>query len=247
MIRIYIFIIIVISLFSCQKASDCFSSSGKEIVVEQALANFDSLYVNDVFDIELIQDTINKICIKGKEAFVNSTYFNIENNTLILNNSHKCKFAKPKNNSVLINLHVKRISFIRLNASSKVFSNNTLFNYESIGLVATSKYNEADLNVNCDVFYYWNNHLNGGRINIKGQADIIKLWNVSLASVDASNLYVRKALVENSSKGYCKVNVSEILNCKIKGTGNVYCIGNPGEVNYVDSASIGGRLIFDGQ
>jgi len=245
MTKIYIFIILIIFFFSCQKATDCFSSSGKEILIEQTLSNFDSLYVNDVFEIELIQDTVNKIRIKGSEAFVNSTNYKIENNTLIINNSHKCKFAKPRNNLISIYLHVKRISFIRLNASSKVFSKTQLKNYNEIGLAVTSKYNEADLNVDCRVFYYWNSHLNGGRINIKGKADILKLWNVSLGSVDASNLFVRKALVENSSKGDCKVNVSENLNCEIRGTGNVYCIGNPNKINYVDSASIGGKLIFD--
>ena len=48
-------------LFSCQKTNDCFSGAGKEIIIESAISDFDSLYVNDVFEVHLIQDTINYI------------------------------------------------------------------------------------------------------------------------------------------------------------------------------------------
>jgi len=79
--KVYILILIIIAITSCQKATDCFSNSGKEIVVEQTLGDFDSLYVNNVFEVELIQDTINSISIEGHEKFVNSTTYIIENNT----------------------------------------------------------------------------------------------------------------------------------------------------------------------
>jgi len=166
---------------------------------------------------------------------------------LILDNSHKCKFAKPKSNAIYIDIHVKRISFIRLGGSSKVFSKNTLNNYNEIGLVATSKYNDADLIVNSKVFYFWNNHLNGGKIKVKGNVETLKLWNTSLASVDATNLTAKNALVENNSKGDCKIQVSNKLNCKITGTGNVYYFGVPKTIIYDDSLSIGGKLLFGGE
>jgi len=245
--KLHIIILSFILLNSCQKAKDCFSNSGKEITIEQKLANFDSLYIENVFEVELIQDTINSISIKGHEAFVNSTNFKIENNTLIIDNNHKCKFSKPKTNSVLINIHVKRISFIRLDGSSKIFSKNELTNFNEIGLVATSKYNDADLIVNSQVFYFWNNHLNGGKIKVKGNVETLKLWNTSLASVDASNLISKNVLVENNSKGDCKVRVSNKLDCKITGTGNVYYFGMPNTIVYNDSLSIGGKLLFGGQ
>lgn len=243
----YIIILSFILLNSCQKAKDCFSNSGKEIVIEQELANFDSLYVNDVFEVKLIQDTINSISIKGHEKFVNSTIFNIEDNTLILENEHKCKFAKPKSNAIYIDIHVKEISFIRLNGSSKVFSKTELINDNEIGLVATSKYNDADLIVNSKVFYFWNNHLNGGKIKVKGKVETLKLWNTSLASVDASKLIAKNVLVDNNSKGDCKIQVSNKLDCKITGTGNVYYYGAPKTIIYNDTLSIGGQLLFGGQ
>jgi len=243
--KFLIILTLTISLFACQKASDCFSSSGKEITIEQVLTEFDSLYVNSVFNVELIQDTINKISITGNEAFVNSTTFNIENNILILDNKHKCKFAKPKKNTVSVTIHVNEISAIYLNSSSKIFSNNTLTNSNEIGLIAKSKYNEADLIVNARVFYFWNNHLNGGKINVKGNVEIVKLWNTSLASINATKLKAISALVRNNSKGDCWVNVTKSIDCEITSTGNVFCKGNPEKVNYNNSSSLGGELFFE--
>lgn len=240
-------VLIFFIIFSCQKASDCFKSSGKEITIEKTLNNFDSLYVNDVFEVELTQDTINSISITGNEAFVNSTTFKIENNTLILENNHKCKFMKPKTNSIFVNIHVKEISFISLGGSSKVFSKNELINDYEIGLVCKSKYNDANLIVNSKVFYFWNNHLNGGKIKVKGNVETLKLWNTSLASVDATELNTKNVLVENNSKGDCKVLVSNKLDCTITGTGNVYYFGAPKTIIYNDSLSIGGKLLFGGE
>lgn len=242
--KVLIFLFFALSIFSCQKANDCFKSSGKEIIIEHSLADFDTIYVNNVFNVELFQDTINKLSIKGKEAFVKSTNFKIENNSLILNNNHKCKFAKPKDKDITISIHVKQISRIVLGAASKIISKNTLTNPNEIGLIIKSKYNEANLDVDARVFYFWNVHLNGGKVYVKGNVDIVKLWNVSLMSVDASKLKAKNALVENSSKGNCWVDVLNKIDCKVTSTGNVYCYGNPSQVFYNDSSSLGGKLIF---
>ncbi|NPA45118.1 MAG: hypothetical protein GXO49_06265, partial [Chlorobi bacterium] len=164
-----------------------------------------------------------------------------------LNNDHKCYFIKPKSNDIYITIHVKKISLIKLNGSSKVTSKIPLINNYEIGLIANAKYNEADLNVNSKVFYYWNTHLNGGRIFVKGSVETLKLWNASLGSVDATNLNAENVLVDNDSKGNCKVNVSNKLECKITGTGNVYYYGTPKTIIYNDSLSIGGQLIFGGE
>lgn len=243
--RIYLIVIFLIIVSSCQKASDCFLGAGKEVVIEQNLSNFDSLAVSGVFDVHLIQDTVNQISIKGNKKFAESVTFNISGNTLVLKNEHKCKFSKPEKNKVVIYLKVKKISKIRLGVSSKLFSDNTLENDNEIGLVASSKYNEADLKLNCKTFYFWNIHLNGGKIKLSGQVEMLKLWNTSLNSVDAKDLRAKNVLVSNNSKADCTVRVIENLDCTIKNTGNVYYYGNDITVNFKDTLG-SGKLVWLG-
>lgn len=243
------FILIIIFaglLFSCQKAKDCLTGAGKEVIIESPVSDFDSLFVNDVFEVHLIQDTVNYITIKANKAFAESTTFKITDNTLILENNHKCKFSKPKKNKIKIYLQVKKISRIRLNAPSKLISDNVLQHDNEIGLIADSKFNEADLDLNCKTFYYWNTHLNGGKINLHGEVENLKLWHSSLCSVDADNLSVENVLVDTDSNADSYIRVKNKLDCTIRGNGNVYYYGNPDILIVNDTTSIG-KLIFLGE
>ncbi len=242
---VYILIFIGI-LFSCQKAGDCFSSAGKEIVIESAISDFDSLYVNDVFEVHLIQDTINYITIIANEAFAESTTFNISNNTLVLENDHRCKFAKPEKNEIKIYIKVKKISRIRLNESSKLISDNVLLNDNEIGLTISSKFNEADLSLDCKTFFYSNTHLNGGQVILHGDLEYLKIWNGSLGSIDSRDLSADNVLIVTDSKADCFVRANNVLDCTIRGYGNVYYFGNPDVLNVNDTSSTG-RLIFSGE
>ena len=242
---IYI-ILLSISLFSCRKAKDCFSRAGKEIIIESAVSDFDSLFVNDVFEVHLIQDTVNFITIKAHQAFAESTTFKVINNTLIIENNHKCEFTKPKKNEIKIYLQVKKISRVRLNAASNLISDNVLQHDNEIGLIVNSKFNEASLNIDCKTFYYWNTHLNGGKINIAGEVENLKLWHSSLCSIDASNLSSENILLDTDSNADSYIRVSNKLDCTIRGTGNVYYLGNP-EILIVNDTTSSGKLIFLGE
>ncbi len=238
------FFLILVLFFSlkCQKAKDCFSNPGKKIIVEYELNEFDTMVVNDVFFIDIVQDTVNLIKISGYEDFVNTTNFKIADNSLILDNNHRCPFAKPEKNKINIEIRVNKISRIKLNEASELKSVNTLVNDGEIGLIVNSKYNEVDLKLNVNTFYYWNTHLNGGKIFLTGIGENIKLWNTSLGCVDARNFVCQNAYVQTNSKTDCYINACNSIEVEIQNTGNVYYSGTPEIViKYAENAK--GRLI----
>jgi len=238
-----IILVLLTMVLSCRKVKDCFSSAGEEILNEFELPEFDTLVIKDDFIVNLVQDSINYIQVSGYESFVNATEFVVEQNSLIVQNNHKCKFSKPKSNHTKLFIHINEISRIKLNSSSKFISQNELTNDDEIGLIINSKYNEVDLKLNCNTFYYWNTHLNGGKITLEGDINILKLWNTSLGSVNAQNLITSGVLIDTDSKADITVNVSEKIDCTVRGHGNVYCYGNPVIIIKNDSTSTG-RLIF---
>jgi hypothetical protein len=240
--KTWIITLIVLEFFSCKKVKNCFSDPGKEIMVEYELQEFDTIVVNNVFYIDLIQDTMNMIKISGYSDFVNTTNFTVDNNCLIIDNCHRCPFVKPEKNKVKVEIHVNKISLIKLNEACEVNTPDTLKNESKIGLIINSKYNEADLKVNCKTFYYWNIHLNAGKIFVSGKAEKIILWNTSLGSVDARNLNTESAYVVTNSKTDCYINSYQGIEVEIQNAGNVYYKGYPTIlVNYSENAE--GRLI----
>ncbi|NPA68786.1 MAG: hypothetical protein GXO50_09285 [Chlorobi bacterium] len=244
--KILLFLIILSTIFNaCTKTFDCITGAGDDVEYTFALQDFDTLKVNDVFDIELIQDTVNELKVFAKQKYADNLTYSTADNILTLDNAGNCKFTKPESSKIKIKLRVKKISRIKLNAASCIFSDDTLYNPDEIGLIANSKFNDVRLKVNCRVFYYWNTHLNGGKTTVEGKSAYLKLWNVSLAAVDAGNLISDDVYVENDSKGDIYVFARKILNCTVTGTGNVYYKGNPSTIIVEDTVSSGKLIKID--
>jgi hypothetical protein len=113
---------------------------------------------------------------------------------------------------------------------------------EEFGLVIGNKLGMADLELNNDIFYFWNNFPSGGRLTLRGSARDIRIWNYALMTVDASELNTAIALVENHSKGFCKVAVTELLRYAIYGGGNIYLYGDPEKI-IIEEVKSEGKLI----
>ena len=238
-----IYIISFIFLFvSCQKTIDCISNVGEEVIYKYSLSDFDTLIVNNEFEINLVQDTVNMMIITAFEKYAESVSYKTENRCLFIDNSYHCNFTKPKKNKINAEIHVKKISLIRVNSPSKLISENTLINDDEIGVIVNPKFFEAELKVDCRVFYFWNTHLNGGKMYLYGNSEFLKLWNTSLFSVDASNLQTDNVFIDTNSKGTVNVTANKRLDCTIRSSGNVYYTGNP-EIIFVNDTLSSGKLI----
>ncbi len=104
------------------------------------------------------------------------------------------------------------------------------------------KANQANLELACNSFYYWNNFPTGGKLTLTGAVDILTLWNTAIMSVDAKELTARSALVDNSSKENCEITVLEKLEYSISGVGDIHLYGSPREI-IENEISSSGRLI----
>ena len=65
------------------------------------------------------------------------------------------------------------------------------------GLVLMGKVNHANLELDCNNFYYWNNFPCGGNLTLYGKTNILDLWNFAIMSIDAKNLIAQNAKIEN--------------------------------------------------
>ena len=162
---------------------------------------------------------------------------------MTLLNNFKGNWIYPKKNKITVKLTVNNLSRINANETCNIRTLNTLTGNE-IGLVMTSKLNEATFAVDCNSFYFWNNFPCGGKINLSGTTNELKLWNVALMSVDAKNLVSNVVSIENSSKGDCRINCIQKLTYSIKGEGNIYLSGDPTELLKIEETSTG-KLIYE--
>lgn len=209
--------------------------------VQISLSEFDTLTLNSVFDVYLIQGDSNFVTIEGNPKIIEKVRAEVLNNTLNFYNDFGGKWLYPSNNRIKLTITTNGLTRINAGETSNIQTLNTLTGNE-IGIVMTSKLNQATLDVNCNSFYFWNNFPCGGKLTLRGSVHELKIWSVALMTVDAKDLTADIANLENKSKGDISATVTQFLHYRIGGSGNIHLWGNPTQV--MDTGSDGeGKII----
>lgn len=204
------------------------------------LSAFHSIFINGAFEVDLMEQNESAIEILGSESFVNATKVELIDSVLTIENDKSYKWTRPNNNITKLIIKGMGIKVLHANESCQINSLNPITTKE-FGIILKSKANTANIQLDNESFYYWNNFPCGGKLTLKGQTKEMKLWNTAIMSVDAIALECEYALVENDSKGDCLINVSQRLDFKINGEGNIVLYGNAESKDLGSSNS--GRLI----
>jgi hypothetical protein len=233
--------LIVVLLFLLFIACD--EDNGNEAAVYETLSPFNALELNSVFDVYLIQDTIDAIRVTADESVINNIVFRVDNEILRINNSAELKWLQPATNKVKLFIHFRTLSKIWPNETCSITTLNPIQVREfSIIMGHHPKLAVMNLELDCETFYYWNNHQCGGKLTLRGQVQYLTVLSFGLMSVEADGLRSEYALIENNSKGDCKVHVSSQLEYSIRSVGNIYLQGSPASI-IPGEISSSGRLI----
>jgi hypothetical protein len=209
--------------------------------VQISLSEFDTLTLNSVFDVYLIQGDSNFVTLEGNPKVIEKVRAEVTNNTLNVYNDFSGKWLHPSNNRIKLTITTNGLTRINSGETCNIQTLNTLTGNE-IGIVMTSKLNQATLDINCNSFYFWNNFPCGGKLTLRGNTHELKIWSVALMAVDAKDLTADIATLENKSKGDISATVTQFVHYKIGGSGNIQLWGHP--TNLVDTGSDGdGKLI----
>jgi hypothetical protein len=229
----------IILFFACLQAC---AKRNETISKTMILQDFEILDLRSVFDVYLIQSNENSLRIEGEARTIEKIDLIYDNQTLTIKNNMKLKWLSPQGSKVKLYLSTKHLKRINAIVTSYIKTLNA-WKGQELGITMGSKLNEADLELDCDVFYYWNSFPCGGKLNLRGRTDALKIWNTALVNVDALALNPNYVLVFNSAKTDCYVRCKEKFEYRITGSGNIYLSGNPSTV--IDSVSTGkGQLII---
>lgn|SRR5690606_4167694 len=199
--------------------------------IERNIGDFKELKVYDLIEVELIKSDANKVVITGGNA--ESVLVNNKNGTL------KIRMAVSRifdGNYTNVKLYYTTIDIIDANEGSKIHSKDVLKQFE-IDLRAQEG---SNIDVAVDVNYVNIKSVTGATINAKGTA---KKENVSLLTggiFHGEELKAETSNVSINAAGEAYVNVSKVLDIKIRAGGDVFVYGKPETVN--ESRVFGGRV-----
>ncbi len=221
----------------------CEENGVEEETYYERLLPFNTLELNSVFDVYLIQDTIYAVKIVGNPNVIKNILFKVENGILRISNESRGKWLGPENNRVKL--------YISSNRLSQIFPKETCY-IETVNPIITDdfsiiqgnkpKLSQINLTLDCGTFLYWNNYQCGGKLTLRGKTKNLIVYSFALMSVNARELRTDYALIENNSKGDCQVFVTDMIEYSIRGVGNIYLQGNTNEIVANEQTSTG-RLI----
>lgn len=232
--KIVIFALFLSALFSCQK---------EEIDTKVIpLQPFTEVQLNSTFEIGLQEDSVYYIELVGDEKLLDYVEYRVEEEVLKLSNSKKLKWLQPTKNKIQIIIHSLPLSQVEANEACNITTINPITSDE-FGLVVGGKLNNARLELNCKVFYFWNNFPCGGELELFGKTNQLKLWTDALYVVDAKRLNADYGNITNRSIGDIHVLINDRLDYSIHNKGNINLYGNPAEIYEMETSSSSGKLV----
>lgn len=218
----YALYLLLLTLLSCQKEEE---TTSKKVMLHA----FHSLVLNEAFEVYLIEGNEYSLAMEGAESFMAKMEFQVNDSILTIDNTKGTKWTNPQNNIPKLWVSCPQLKYVKANESCDIKTTNPITTYE-FGIVLGSKANTANLQFDNEVVYYWNDFPCGGKLTLSGKTKELKLWNTAIMTVNASTLSAEKGFIENASKGDCIVQISNYLEYKIEGEGDIVVFGNPQQI-----------------
>ena len=225
--RKFLFIILVF-LSSC---NDALFDAGDIITKEFVLDEFNEIYINDVFDVFLIQDTICKLKLEGGSNLIPNINFNIIDNKLSIKNDNNANWSRNYER-IKLYISLKDIKFLKIDESVNIKTIDTL-TIPELNIHSINDYSDISINIKCNKFFIVNEGTAGGYFTIKGEAIYSGIRARGSCIIDAKDFLTETTVIRQESMGDCYINVSNTLNAEILQSGNIYFKGNPETINYL--------------
>jgi hypothetical protein len=231
--RLKIYILIIIGILFIYSCDDQWFSSGEIIQQEFEIDSFTTLFIEDNFDIYLIQDTICKVVVEaGKNLIPNIDLSHDADHTLTISNNNQNDWLKDYDR-IKLYISIIELKYLKVNACCKVESTDTL---ETIELQAFSldEYSDFDIKIKTNNLYFVTSESSGGYYKFSGEAINWGFWARGSSIIESRDLENTRAIVKSESIGNCYIHANNILDVAIYNTGNIYYTGTPQTISFLN-------------
>ncbi len=213
----------IVVLLSCEENG--FLDAGEETTISRELDNFNTVCVNDIFALKLVQDTINKIEITTGENLVDQISTKISDTTLCIDNENMMRWSRDYED-VKLRLHLRNLRKLRLNAPCDVTTANAISSYK-IDVWNIANAGTIEMQVETVVFYFVNSSTSTGDFHFSGTTRIAGCWIRGSGHYNSMELMSEFTNIHQSSIADAYVYSGNALNVWIDSKANLYYTGEP--------------------
>ncbi len=220
--RLVYILILFLALISCD---DALFNAGDTITKEFEMDEFDEIYINDIFNVCLIQDTIYKITVRGGSNLISNIEFDLNEHILNVNDNNTARWSR-KYERIQINIHFKSLERFILKESSYIYSIDTI-RCDDFLIHALAEFCDIDLIISANKLHFANSSTSGGLYNIKGKTENFIAWIRGSGQLQADNFNSKYIYLRTTTIGDCYVFAENELTVKFENTGLIFYKGDP--------------------
>jgi|GEM_PF-1922436 hypothetical protein len=231
-------ILVLIGLISCTRdtSSECFQYYGGVTEELRELPGIIQIDLYDIFNIYLIQDTVNELTIKTGDQLLDDIETRVAGKRLYIYNHSRCRWLRKYDRPELY-LRFMDIECLRLWEPCRVVTLKPITK-PYFKIYSFAKLFEGDIELNNDYFDFGVNFACNGNTKISGSVHQVSLMNRGVHLLLADSLVSSSADITNISRGDMWIGNCDTLAVRILLSGNVYYRGDP-EIIYSEINSAG--------
>jgi hypothetical protein len=228
--RITLVFLLIFQFSACKKSEQrkCFKTIGSEISKTIDLPSFNKLLLKEHIEYVLIQDSTDKLVIRGGENVVNFIEFKlVEDNRIKIENKNKCSFLRKLNAKIIVEIHYTEINDIHFEGTESLTNVGTLKG-SYLSLLIRDGAGSVKLNIDtpltfADISHGW------GDYTFTGKTEYAEIRARSNGYCDVLGLEVSDSIfTSNSTAGTIKLKADGIaLRGEILTNGKIVYRGTP--------------------
>lgn len=216
-------------VFACKKPENrtCFKLLGSETTKEIPLASFDRLDLREHVEYVLIQDSLDKVVLKGGKNLLNLIEVKSESGLLTIENKNRCGFLRNAKKVVVAEIHFTKLLNIRFIGTEPLRTQGTIhtdyFTFYSRDGAGDVTLDLNAIEINAEANHGWCN------FTLTGVTQKARICAKSNSYCDVSGLTVTDSLyVASETVGDIKVNANNLMIYGyITQSGNILYRGTP--------------------
>lgn len=234
--------ILIALAFSCRKPEEraCFKKSGEMAIKVYEFGAFNQLHLNEHLTYKLIQDSTNKVLVRGGNNLLNFVDVMAENGVLTVENKNRCNYLRSYEIPE-VEIHYTKLINILFEGTEHLYNEDTLI---TDYLTLTLRDGAGHMNLNVKAMDINAINTNGwGSLTLRGKTQSLRGNLMGDGTFDFSQLSAtNQVMLITSSSIDQLVNAEGVpLSVELNGIGNVYYYGTPSVINKVQYGT--GQLI----
>uniref|UniRef100_UPI0040487694 head GIN domain-containing protein n=1 Tax=Polaribacter sp. TaxID=1920175 RepID=UPI0040487694 len=210
--------------------------NGKVVTETRKTSDYDGISIGGSFDVVLVKGKEGKITLKGESNILDYIETEVSGSTLKV--KYKSNVDIRTTRKLIVTIPYRDIDKVSLGGSGNITSEGTIKTSE----MALSLGGSGEINIDIDTKELKTSIGGSGNINISGKAKEMTCSIAGSGSIRAYDLKTAVVTANIAGSGSINATVSDEINARLVGSGNIYYKGNPKKIK---SKSVGSGNIID--